>query len=209
MTLGRCPLSIFCSLGTPVDVMNENPLSQPTLSLSYTVSEADSGRPLLSEYGTYETVKARFLPWLPGQSPYNLQVVPSSLGSGMVIPSSEMCSGSEAGLYLRLIDSCITQLKAQGPYTRKQVKLLEGDGDVAALVRARWSHLLVDEFQVPLSSEESTFLEARSRIRTRRFHFKVHYLKDSRERFWNICKLCPVLARQRLAHWGHVSPIIV
>jgi len=26
-----------------------------------------------------------------------------------------MCSGSEAGTYLRLIDSCITQLKAQGP----------------------------------------------------------------------------------------------
>jgi len=27
---------------------------------------------------------------------------------------TEMCSGSEAGSYLRLIDSCITQLKAQG-----------------------------------------------------------------------------------------------
>ena len=26
-----------------------------------------------------------------------------------------MCSGSEVGSYLRLIDSCITQLKAQGP----------------------------------------------------------------------------------------------
>ena len=26
----------------------------------------------------------------------------------------EMCSGTEAGSYLRLIDSCITQLKAQG-----------------------------------------------------------------------------------------------
>jgi len=26
-----------------------------------------------------------------------------------------MCSGSEAGSYSRLIDSCITQLKAQGP----------------------------------------------------------------------------------------------
>jgi len=26
-----------------------------------------------------------------------------------------MCSGSEAGSYLMLIDSCITQLKAQGP----------------------------------------------------------------------------------------------
>jgi len=28
---------------------------------------------------------------------------------------TETCSGSEAGSYLRLIDSCITQLKAQGP----------------------------------------------------------------------------------------------
>jgi hypothetical protein len=28
---------------------------------------------------------------------------------------TEMCSGSEAGSYLRLIDSCITQLNAQGP----------------------------------------------------------------------------------------------
>jgi len=28
---------------------------------------------------------------------------------------AEMCSGSEAGSYLRLIDSCITQRKAQGP----------------------------------------------------------------------------------------------
>ena len=28
---------------------------------------------------------------------------------------SVMCSGSEAGSYLRLIDSCITQLKAHGP----------------------------------------------------------------------------------------------
>ena len=29
--------------------------------------------------------------------------------------STEMCSGSEAGSYLRRIDSCIIQLKAQGP----------------------------------------------------------------------------------------------
>jgi len=28
---------------------------------------------------------------------------------------TEMCSGTEAGSYLRLIDSCITQLEAQGP----------------------------------------------------------------------------------------------
>ena len=28
---------------------------------------------------------------------------------------TEMCCGTEAGLYLRLIDSCFTELKAQGP----------------------------------------------------------------------------------------------
>ena len=28
---------------------------------------------------------------------------------------TEMCCGTEAGSYLRLIDSCATQLKAQGP----------------------------------------------------------------------------------------------
>ena len=36
-----------------------------------------------------------------------------------------MCSGSQAGSYLRLIDSCITQLKAQGlsgPVTRLKKK---------------------------------------------------------------------------------------
>jgi len=29
--------------------------------------------------------------------------------------STEMCSGSEAGSYLRRVDYCITQLKAHGP----------------------------------------------------------------------------------------------
>jgi len=39
-----------------------------------------------------------------------------------------MCSGSEAGSYLRLIGSCITQLKAQGalgPVTRVIIKNLD------------------------------------------------------------------------------------
>ena len=30
-------------------------------------------------------------------------------------PLTEMCFGTEASSYLRLIDSCTTQLKAQGP----------------------------------------------------------------------------------------------
>ena len=29
---------------------------------------------------------------------------------------TEMCSGSEAGSYLRRVDSCVTQLKAEGPF---------------------------------------------------------------------------------------------
>ena len=31
-------------------------------------------------------------------------------------PLAETCSGSKSGSYLRLIDSCITQLKAHGPF---------------------------------------------------------------------------------------------
>jgi len=41
------------------------------------------------------------------------QVVPK--GRGVVHHFTEMCRGSKAGSYLRLIDSCITQLRAQGP----------------------------------------------------------------------------------------------
>ena len=52
MTLGRCPLSIFCSRDTPprevgahalVNVMNENLLIQPTRSLSTITIWADAG----------------------------------------------------------------------------------------------------------------------------------------------------------------------
>jgi len=42
-------------------------------------------------------------------------VHPSRVSVGNHTTLSEMCSGSEAGSYLMLIDSCITQLKAQGP----------------------------------------------------------------------------------------------
>jgi len=53
---------------------------------------------------------------------YNLRRPPSA-GHGESIRASgkmyghftEMCSGSEAGSYLRLIHSCITQIKAQVP----------------------------------------------------------------------------------------------
>jgi len=43
---------------------------------------------------------------------------PPIKGSGSQFKNNhftEMCCGTEAGSYLRLVDSCITQLKAQGP----------------------------------------------------------------------------------------------
>ena len=45
-----------------------------------------------------------------------------------------MFSGSDAGSYLRLIDSCITQLKAQGPFRNcneskeEEVAVAEAEG---------------------------------------------------------------------------------
>ena len=38
----------------------------------------------------------------------------------------QMCSGSESGSYLRLIDSCITQLKAQGTFRTRDESKEEG-----------------------------------------------------------------------------------
>ena len=47
-----------------------------------------------------------------------------------------MCSGSEAGSYLRLKDSCITQPKAQGP-SRTCNESKEEEEVLPAAVRAR------------------------------------------------------------------------
>ena len=55
------------------------------------------------------------------ESHFSIQtrLVAPSMKTQLVAPSftsgHELCSGSEAGSYLRLTDSCITQLKAQGP----------------------------------------------------------------------------------------------
>ena len=37
------------------------------------------------------------------------------LGMSELVGVWRLCGGTEAGSYLRLIDSCLTQLKAQGP----------------------------------------------------------------------------------------------
>ena len=50
---------------------------------------------------------------LPTSGPWSLH---SESWSEEPSPQILLCSGSEAGSYLRLIDSCITQLKAQGPF---------------------------------------------------------------------------------------------
>ena len=82
---------------------------------------------------SYTTVKARSWPWYmydsQGQSKYpthgleeDIAVLLKRNRSAVRYSSqfqnnhsTEMCSGSETGSYLRLIDSCITQLKVQGP----------------------------------------------------------------------------------------------
>jgi len=60
---------------------------------------------------------------LPSADMQPEQVVQAILqGLRKVNHSTEMCSGSEAGSYFRLIDSSDTQLKAQGPVTRVKKK---------------------------------------------------------------------------------------
>jgi len=57
--------------------------------------------------------------------------------------STEMCSGSEAGSYLRLVDSCITRLEAQGPSRTCNASKEEEEEEfgnaraIAAVVRTR------------------------------------------------------------------------
>ena len=52
--------------------------------------------------------------WLLSAQPL-LEVPVYRYRANMANHFTEMCSGSETVAYLRLIDSCITQLKAQGP----------------------------------------------------------------------------------------------
>ena len=79
MTLGRCPLSIFCSRGTPPKSINPRKrlrgrsatnMRVKVTKLQYQLNERiQCHLPLSSQYGTYKTVKARFWPWLSGKSP--------------------------------------------------------------------------------------------------------------------------------------------
>ena len=53
------------------------------------------------------------------------------------LPGTSMCSGTEAGSYFRLIDSCITQLKAQGPSRTCNESKEEEEADHRGLLLCR------------------------------------------------------------------------
>ena len=63
----------------------------------------------------------------------------------------ELCSGSETGSYLMLTDSCITQLKAQGP-SRTCKKSKEGEENYRDPVENAQPHMQSDIYQVPTDS---------------------------------------------------------
>jgi hypothetical protein len=71
--------------------------------------------------------------WRTDYEPFDLWPLPNTALLGTHnIPLKWFCSGFEAGSYLRPIDSCITQVKAQGPSrTCKESKGEEGYSDIA------------------------------------------------------------------------------
>ena len=89
------------------------------------------------ERGTPVEWELEFQPRTPIAGRARLQ--PVSSGSDF----TKMCSGSEAGSYLRLTDSCITQLKAKdllGPVTRLKKKK---SGSGKSKIEQFYSFLLV------------------------------------------------------------------
>jgi len=71
---------------------------------------------------------------------------------------TELCSGSETGSYLRLIGSCVTQLKAQGPSrTCNESKEEEGtEQDLVVQLLPHLVHLLQES--VPSETLESLLI---------------------------------------------------
>ena len=76
---------------------------------------------------------------------------------------AEMCSGSEAGSYLRLIDSCIPQLKAQGPSRTSNESKEEEEEDTNQF---RWLHLSPSMTTPFFGSSRITMLAALSDSRS-------------------------------------------
>ena len=76
-----------------------------------------------------------------------------------------MCCGAEAGSYLRLIDSCITQLKVQGPSRTCNERKEEEEGacgerEVFRTRNARGVQILCVAIQKKTQIERYTTLEA-------------------------------------------------
>jgi len=66
-----------------------------------------------------------------------------------------MCCGTEAGSYLRLIDACITQLKAQGPSrtcneSKEEEELPDEQGAQVAVERHVWVRDEIHQLDVRL-----------------------------------------------------------
>jgi len=63
---------------------------------------------------------------------------PTGCSVSRVQDALEMCSGSETVAYLRLIDSCITQLKAQGPSRTCNESKEEEEEDALVIIFCCW-----------------------------------------------------------------------
>ena len=82
-----------------------------------------------------------------------------------------MCSGTEAGSYLRLVDSCITQLRAQGPSRTCNESKEEEEGWELTILSIILSDLdMADE--CTMSASFATYQEGRCKATWKR-QFKL------------------------------------
>ena len=136
MTLGRCPLSIVCSRGTPT---NSESITACSLMRKHTVPARFRQHKAHPRYAPVNLTQRRWTTCqLNNAPPDHLSRARATLDGTCTLTSSgsggapcvsdgesctdryssqfknnyftEMCSGSEEGSYLMLIDFCITQL---------------------------------------------------------------------------------------------------
>jgi len=103
-------------------------------------SSRGSKRPFLGLYQEFDP-----LPFAKPPNNIKLPAADTVWGIGWEDSGREMCSGSKAGSHSRRIDSCITQLKAEGPSRTcnksKEEEEEEDSGDRVAWgwTRVRWT----------------------------------------------------------------------